>query len=320
MENLTPERIDEMSYAYFADEILCQYYQLGEKIPINPFFFSTPEKKFSATLKKIIDQRPNQLFYIGAMSGVDMVFNHLANLPFQRAFLFDRDEKQTQYLGLRLSLLEEPAGNGIDYCLNLLCVEEEKRKDFHNQPLPDILKKMEHYQPNPQRIAEQGKRFMDNLGYIEGYADVEEVFLDPVFRKKAALKIMEYIIGMDDKQTESSWFYSDTLKKLKETLFIKRAPNDKFNRLKVKAFPADFYGKFPEITKKLIAIYNMKNLVIRVPDLAIKEKDKQYTQNPRDWLEPLYQKLDHLWVILNSHSENTNHAFNTSSWYSRNKK
>jgi hypothetical protein len=234
------------------------------------------------------------LHLIGIIGGGDTALSYVANLWPERAFLFDASDKAAEYLGLRLSLIKE-ASNVSEYLLDMLCVRPEHRDTFFNVNGNAALRqRIREYEPDYVAIALQGGRFM-NKNNIEHSAAANEVYVDPTFRKKAAVECVRYMEHCRDSgQKELSWIETQNYDALRKSAQEGR----------IKGFCADYFGGFKPTAQAVIQLYGIKNLVVylsNVTDILERARTQDQhidnCQRIKEVLDPLSDLVDRMWVI-----------------------
>jgi len=294
------KRIDRLSYADFLER-----FSRGVEEEERSRFYAAPnEYSFSEISDKIRqDCGKSRLHYIGIIGGVDTDFNYIARLDPEKAFLFDISDKQIAYLGLRLCLLESSSDAG-DYYLEMMCASEAE-KEFVREKLDDnggFRGFLRQHVIDMNRLEEQGDRFIERLGYSRDAPHIEEVFFDPVFRKRAMRECVRYVENLaDHDEAMRSWISHNGFNRIKEA-----AREDR-----IRGFQADIVDGLEDSVKRIIHAEDIDNLVMYISNVREWKSEPSRKDGSQVGQDSLKCVLDHIsdmvknmWVIESRFSEN----------------
>ncbi|MBN1544508.1 hypothetical protein JW898_03535 [Candidatus Woesearchaeota archaeon] len=295
------QTIDAMTFAEFAKE-----FSTGTPTERSNFYLAPNEYMFSAVddlIKMVGEGRKH--YFMGVIGGVDMAFNHIANLAPENAFLFDVSEKALAYLGLRLCLFRD-AENMSDYYLDMIAEKGEDRAKIWNAAgTEELLRNILAHKVNDARATVQGNQHMKSLGYRQSDPVLADILYDPDFRRKAAHEGMRYLEKMlVHKEGHRSWLVKEKYGLLRQMAAENR----------IRGFNADFFGGFQQSAQRLIKAYGINHLVIYISNLTEiasrinrgKEQPKNESALARitDVCKPIAEQLESLWVIDSRFAEN----------------
>ncbi|MBW2997191.1 hypothetical protein KY349_02505 [Candidatus Woesearchaeota archaeon] len=303
-------QLDKLPYAKFAEEFSIMIPDAAEERRGYRFVHDPlAGNGFEQIVNSINGLKLPDLHFMGIIGSVDKAFSYIANLNPKRAFLFDNKENKIPQLGLRLCLLKK-SKNVSDNYFDMLCVPEGDRKTFmsavDDHELQGLLK---FYDPDPDKIAEQGSYFMNDIGYTHPSQHIRDVFTGEQSEKGVEMR----------KQYARECVQA--LARAENWLGERNAWSDQFNFVKlwqmtvgnrIRGFYADLYKGFRSSAKRLIEGYGIRNLVVSVSNIPeIEQRDKKKSGEPDrtlvDAFDDLPHSLDRLLVI--EERENTQPNF-----------
>lgn len=285
------DKLDDLSYAVFADEMI-----LRQSGPLDDtryeFGMALSSNKFYEMIDRLKDPHLSDCHLMGVIGDIDTSFNLIANLKPKKAFLFDNDLQKVQYLGLRLHFLKQSASVEENYLKMLRIPPGDETAELlrGSDSVDQLVMRIGGLTLDPEAIARHGENLMQNMGYTRGAADVEEVFLDTDFRKRAAIEMVRNRERLRKSVKEGyNWFEKEMMRYLREFAFGHN----------IKGFHADFYGRFSNAATMLVREYGIKNLVVyasRLPEIE-RQKANPNFRSMSDAFRGLPDEVDQLFVI-----------------------